>query len=183
MKKILKLTLIFLITNWSITQLQAQKILSTKVGQIKFNASGGAEEISAINNQVDVKCVDKTGQIVFAVLIKGFQFENSLMQDHFNENYMESTKFPKAEFKGFIKNIQKINLSKNGKNPAVLEGNLTIHGVSKPVVAKGFLEVNNNSILLNGKFTIQLADYKIGGSYIGDKIASTVNIEVNCKLE
>ena len=161
----------------------AQKIYATKTGQIKFNASGGAEEISAINNQADAKFVDKTGQIVFAVLVKGFKFENSLMEDHFNENYMESTKFPKADFKGFIKDITKINFTKEGKYPIVVEGSLTIHGISKNTTANGFLEIKNNKVFLSGKFAIALSDYKIGGSYIGDKIASKVNIEVNCKFD
>ena len=81
----------------------AQKVFATKSGQIYFNATGALVKIAAINNQVDSKFVETTGQIIFGVLIKGFKFENQLMEDHFNENYMESTQFPKADFKGTLK--------------------------------------------------------------------------------
>ena len=70
-------------------KLLAQKVYATKTGQIIFNATGGVEKIAAVNNQVDSKFVDATGQIIFGVLVKGFKFENQLMEDHFNENYME----------------------------------------------------------------------------------------------
>ena len=89
----------------------AQKVYATKSGQIYFNATGALVKIAAVNNQVDSKFVDATGQIIFGVLIKGFKFENQLMEDHFNENYMESTQFPKADFKGYITNIKEINFS------------------------------------------------------------------------
>ena len=94
----------------------AQKVFATKSGQIYFNATGALVKIAAVNNQVDSKFVDATGQIIFGVLIKGFKFENQLMEDHFNENYMESTQFPKADFKGYITNIiedSKKNLKKD----------------------------------------------------------------------
>ena len=90
----------------------AQQVFATKTGQIFFNATGGEVKIAAVNNQTDSKFVSTTGQIIFGVLIKGFKFENQLMEDHFNENYMESTQFPKADFKGYITNIKEINLAK-----------------------------------------------------------------------
>lgn len=162
-------------------QLNAQKIYATKAGQILFNASGGAEKIAAANNQVDTKFGEATGQIIFAVLIKGFKFENQLMEDHFNENYMESTKFPKADFKGYIKNIKDINFAKDGKYPANFEGDLTIHGTTNKVSTKGEVEVVQGKPIISGDFSIKLSDYGIKGSYIGDKIAGEVKIKVNCK--
>ena len=105
----------------------AQKVYATKTGQIFFNATGGAVKIAAVNNQVDSKFVDATGQIIFGVLVKGFKFENQLMEDHFNENYMESSQFPKADFKGYIKNSKELNFTKDGTYPITIEGNLTIH--------------------------------------------------------
>ena len=161
---------------------EAQKIYATKTGKITFNASG-TDQISAVNNQTDAKFINKTGQIVFAVLIKGFKFENSLMEDHFNENYMESTKFPKADFKGFVKDVQKIDFTKDGMYPILVEGSLTIHGIANPAKANGMLEIKNQKVNIKGKFKVSLIDYKIGGSYIGDKIASEINVEVDCNLE
>jgi polyisoprenoid-binding protein YceI len=105
------------------------------------------------------------------------------MEDHFNENYMESSKFSKAEFKGYIKNIKEINFAKDGKYPASFEGNLTIHGVSNNVSTKGFVEITEGKPTISGDFAVKLADYGIKGSYIGDKIASEVKIKVNCKYQ
>jgi hypothetical protein len=177
MKNILLIISLFL---FSITT-KAQKIYATKTGQISFNASGGAEKIAALNNQVDSKFVDASGQIIFGVLIKGFKFENQLMEDHFNENYMESSKFPKADFKGFIKNIKEIDLSKDGKYPAHFEGTLTIHGVAKEVKTDGAIEISQGKPNIIGEFIVKIKEYGISGMYIGEKIASDAKIKVNCK--
>ncbi|MEK0423368.1 MAG: hypothetical protein RLZ95_1278 [Bacteroidota bacterium] len=178
-----KTTLLILFALVATISLNAQRIFATKTGQILFNASGGAEKIAAANNQVDAKFGEATGQIVFAVLIKGFKFENQLMEDHFNENYMESSKLPKADFKGYIKNIKEIDFSKNGKYPANFEGDLTIHGVTNKVSTKGQIEVVQGKPTIVGDFSIKLANYGIKGAYIGDKIAGDVKIKVNCKFQ
>ena len=162
-------------------QLNAQKVYATKTGQISFNATGEAVKIMGVNNQVDSKFVESTGQIIFGVLIKAFKFENQLMEDHFNENYMESTKFPKADFKGFITNIKEVNFSKNGDYPIVVEGTLTIHGVGNKTVTKGVISVQNGVPVIKGEFAVSLKQYGIKGSYIGDKIASDASIKLNCK--
>ncbi|MFM1930057.1 MAG: hypothetical protein RL387_1385 [Bacteroidota bacterium] len=168
-----------LVTN----NLSAQKVYATKTGQVFFNATGGIEKIAAVNNQVDSKFVDATGQIVLAVLVKGFKFENQLMEDHFNENYMESTKFPKADFKGYIKNIKEVNFAKDGSYPVTIEGALTIHGVSKQVSTKGSMLLQAGKPTLVGEFSIQIKDYGVKGLYIGDKIAADAKIKVNCKYQ
>ena len=179
MKKII-IVLAILVLGGSF-QLRAQKIFATKTGQLFFNATGGIEKIAAVNNQVDSKFVDATGQLIFGVLVKGFKFENQLMEDHFNENYMESSQFPKADFKGYIKNIKEVDFSKEGKYPIAIEGNLTIHGVTQKVSTAGTLEVAQGKPTIIGEFSIKIKDYGIKGLYIGDKIASEAKIKVNCK--
>jgi hypothetical protein len=159
----------------------AQKVFATKSGQIYFNATGALVKIAAVNNQVDSKFVDATGQIIFGVLIKGFKFENQLMEDHFNENYMESTQFPKADFKGYITNIKEINFSKDGAYPIQVEGTLTIHGVAQKTTTKGKLTLSQGKPTLEGEFNIKIKDYGISGMYIGDKIANIAVIKLNCK--
>jgi hypothetical protein len=181
MKKI-SIVLSILILGTSL-QLSAQKVYATKTGQLFFNATGGIQKIAAVNNQVDSKFVDATGQIIFGVLIKGFKFENQLMEDHFNENYMESTQFPKADFKGYIKNIKDVDLSKDGKYPISIEGTLTIHGVAQKVSTAGTLEVGQGKPTIIGEFSIKIKDYGIKGLYIGDKIANEAKIKVNCKYQ
>lgn len=159
----------------------AQKVFATKSGQIYFNATGALVKIAAVNNQVDSKFVDATGQIIFGVLIKGFKFENQLMEDHFNENYMESTRFPKADFKGYITNIKEINFSKDGAYPIQVEGVLTIHGVSQKINTKGTLTLAQGKATIEGEFSVKVKDYGITGLYIGEKIANEAIIKLNCK--
>ena len=161
----------------------SQKVYATKTGQIFFNATGGIEKIAAVNNQVDSKFVDATGQIIFAVLVKGFKFENQLMEDHFNENYMESSQFPKADFKGYIKNIKEVNFLKDGNYPITIEGNLTIHGTTQKVSTNGSLQIEDSKPIITGEFSIKIKDYGIKGLYIGDKIAPEAKIKVNCKYQ
>lgn len=177
-----KAVLVLFIASFSLT-IQAQHLFSTKTGQVLFNASSPVEKIAAANNQTDSKMVDKTGQIVFNVLIKSFKFENQLMEDHFNENYLESSKYPKAEFKGFITNITTVDFSKNGKYPVTVEGNLTIHGVTQKINGSGFITINSGKPAVNGTFKIKIKEYGISGLYIGDKIANEAEITVNCKYE
>lgn len=180
MKKIL-FSLMLIIVGMSMAT--AQKLYSTKTGQLKFNATGGVEPIAATNNQVDSKMLDKTGQIVFSVLIKGFKFDNQLMEDHFNENYLESTKFPKADFKGFITNVNSIDFTKDAKHNVTVDGSLTIHGVSQKVSTTGSLTITNGKVSITGSFKVKIKEYGITGLYIGDKIASEAEITLNCKYD
>lgn len=164
-----------------VTLSNAQQVFATKTGQIFFNATGGDVKIAAVNNQTDSKFVSTTGQIIFGVLIKGFKFDNQLMEDHFNENYMESTKFPKADFKGYITNIKEVNFVKDGDYPIKIEGNLTIHGVTNKVNAEGMMQIKSGEPSIIGSFKIPIKQHGIKGSYIGDKIALEATIKLNCK--
>ena len=180
------LLLVILVCNMQVANAQtpsAQKVYATKTGQIFFNATGGAVAIAAVNNQVDSKFVDATGQIIFGVLVKGFKFENQLMEDHFNENYMESTQFPKADFKGYIKNNKEVNFTKDGNYPITIEGNLTIHGTAQKVSTNGTLQIAEGKPTITGEFSIKIKDYGIKGLYIGEKIANEAKIKVNCKYQ
>lgn len=161
----------------------AQKLFSTKTGQVSFYAGTPLEDVRAINNEGDSKMLQKNGQIVFSVLIKGFVFANSLMQDHFNENYMESTKYPKAEFKGFITNIPVVDFNKDGVYNISADGDLTLHGVTKKIHSEGTLQVQGAGITIQSKFKVALKDYNVTGNYIGTKIAPEVEITINCKYE
>lgn len=163
--------------------LQAQKIYATKTGQLFFDASSPIEKIMAVNNQVDSKFNPANGQLIVSALIQSFKFENQLMEDHFNENYLESTKFPKADFKGYLTDIAKVDLTRNGEYPVTADGTLTIHGVGNKVAVTGTITVAGSEATLKGVFNVQLKDYGIKGSYIGDKIAREVNIRVNCKYQ
>lgn len=162
---------------------QAQKIYSTKTGRISFFSSAPLEDIEAKNSEVESKLSASTGQVVYTLLMKGFQFDNELMEEHFNENYVESTKYPKADFKGFITNIKDINFFKDGTYPAIVKGTLTMHGVTKEQTSNGTITVSGAKVTAKSKFNITLKDYNIGGSLIGKKIASLVAVTVDCQYE
>lgn len=180
MKKII----IVLVCVISILKTTAQdKVYATKSGIVKFFSNSPLEKIEAVNSQTTCKLASKNGQLVFLMLIKGFKFDNSLMQDHFNENYMESTKFPKADFKGTITNISTINFAKDGSYPITVDGILTIHGTSKKIIEKGTIEIKAGKVSIKSIFKLKVKDYGIKGEYIGDKIANEIEITIACKLD
>lgn len=163
----------------------AQDKYFTKNGKILFKCTKSAlEKIEATNKGTTCVLDSKTGNMQFAVLMKGFEFERALMQEHFNENYVESHKYPKAEFKGAVSNNNEINYSKDGTYPAKVKGQLTIKGITKPVETTGSVTVKSGKIIAVADFIIQLSDYSISiPSLVSDKISNTVNINVDCNLE
>lgn len=163
---------------------QAQDKFFTKTGSIYFNCTGGIEKIEATNNGVTCVIDTKTGEMQYAVQMKGFEFEKSLMQEHFNENYAESEKFPRALFAGNVTNNNEVNYKKDGSYPVKVKGKLTIHGETKDVQASGTVTVKKGKLVLNSDFIIQLADYKIAiPSVVKDKISNDTKITVNCTLD
>ena len=114
------------------TNVFAQKLI-TKTGNIKFQASVSSyEEVAAENKSVSAVLEQSTGDFAALVLIKGFQFKIALMEEHFNENYMESEKFSKATLKGKLENFDVTKITNQPSN-FTLKGDFTIHGVTKPL--------------------------------------------------
>jgi len=162
----------------------SQTVYMTRSGQISFFSKTPMENINGINNEVTSMLDAGKGDLVFAVLIKSFRFEKALMEEHFNENYLESTKFPKATFQGKITNASSVNFTKDGSYPATVEGDLIMHGVKQRQTASGTITVANGKISAVSTFIIKLADYKIERpSLVADKISETIEIRVNCQYE
>jgi len=174
--------ILFLFIVLCITDLAAaQTVFQTKSANIKFFSSTSVEDIEAVNNQGISKLDPKSGQVQFQLLIKGFIFENELMQKHFNEDYLESTKFPKSEYKGLITNIKSINFAKDGAYPTSTEGSLSIHGITQKVKAQGTITVAKGKASLKSVFKIKLKDFGITGEEIGKSISNELEITVTCK--
>ena len=169
MKYILSVLVCFLLIN----NLKAQDRYLTKQGTISFFSHSPVEDIEAVNNQV-LSIVDiETGDVAISVLMKSFMFEKSLMQEHFNENYVESDKFPKAKFKGKIIDFENLE----NKNKVSIQGDLTIHGITKEVKVDANIEIDNDNLVLNGVFTVLVADYQIKiPSVVKNNIAKTIEI-------
>jgi polyisoprenoid-binding protein YceI len=176
-----RFTIAFLLITISLS-VSAQKFI-TKTGIIRFYSDAPLEKIEAANKQVNAAFDATTGDFVFKVLIKSFEFEKALMQEHFNENYLESDKFPNATFSGKVANLKDIDIKKDGAYPVNVEGKLTIHGVTRQVKEKGTFEIRKGAITAKSKFSIQLADYKIDiPSTVVRNISKTVEITVECNL-
>lgn len=162
------------------TALQAQDKYFTKDGTISFFSATSMEDIEAANNKVTSVMEKSTGKIEFAVLMKGFTFEKALMQEHFNENYVESDKFPKSTFKGTITDIANVNFAKDGVYNVTVSGDLTLHGVTKPVTAKGTIEVKGDNLLAKSTFKILLSDHGIAiPAVVKDNISKSIEIRVS----
>jgi polyisoprenoid-binding protein YceI len=163
------------------SSVNAQKYM-TKNGFISFYGHTSMEDMKADNNQVASVLDISTGELVFQVLIKSFHFDRALMEEHFNENYMESDKFPKATFKGKITNLQAVNFTKNGTYDVTVEGDLTIRDATNKVSAKGSIEVISGGINANSKFNISPEDYKINiPGVVKEKIAKNLEVTVTMK--
>lgn len=181
MKKqfVLAVTILF-----SLSAINAQDKYFTKSGKIGFHSKAPLETIEAHNKSVTCVLDTKSGNLQFAVLMKGFEFEKALMQEHFNENYVESHKFPKAEFKGQIINTSDIDFTKEGSYEAKVKGKLTIRGETKDVETVGTIRVINGKMAANADFNIALEDYKIEiPKIVKENISKTVKISVDCTLD
>lgn len=162
----------------------AQDKFFTRNGRISFVSKGTIETISANHKSVTSVLDTKTGQVQFSVLMRGFEFRKALMQEHFNENYVESDKFPKATFTGQVTNNVTIDYTKEGTYKANVKGRLTLHGETRDVESAGTISVKNGRISASAGFSILLSDYKIKiPGVVRDNISNNVTISVDCPLE
>lgn len=170
--------MLFLLSLPSWTDAQDRYI--TRQGFISFYSHTSVEDIEAVNNQV-LSIVDlSNGAVAVSLLMKSFQFEKALMQEHFNENYIESDKYPKASFQGKIENLQSVLSGENGV--AVVKGDLTVHGITKPITMEGKLGITDHLVKFEGKFMVTVSDFEIKiPSIVSRNIAKEV--EVTCILE
>jgi len=137
-------------------QLSAQQYKAI-VGNVHFFSSAPVEDIEATNKKASSVLDLSTGNIVFSVPVKQFSFEKSLMKEHFNENYLESDKYPKIIFTG---KMSTSNLQV-GNNQLTIKGQMNLHGVKKEIEVSGSMDYAQNMIIAHAEFLVNLADYKI----------------------
>lgn len=179
MKKYLFVLGLLLSASW----MHGQKYFS-KTANIRFLSEAPIERIEATNSNAYVVYDASSGWMEWSVLIKGFKFVKALMQQHFNENYMDSDKYPKATFKGSILNPSGINFSNDGVYNVDASGDLTIHGVTKPFRGPGHVTVKDGKGIMNTSFDIAIADFGIQvPKIVRDNIAKTVKVSLNADLQ
>lgn len=149
----------------------------TKTGFIGFYSNTPFEDIQGENNQAYAVLDPSSHHLAFAVLLKGFLFPKELMQVHFNENYVESDKFPKATFSGTCSGD--MDLSKEGIYQVVIKGDLSLHGVTKVLETTAQMEVKNGKIFGSSTFKIKPEDFQITiPGVVRDKIAKEISVKV-----
>ncbi len=166
------------------TAASAQERYATRTGHISFQSETPLERIEAHNHKATSVLDASTMAFEMAVLMKGFEFEKALMQEHFNENYVESDKYPKATFKGKVSGITAEDLKQVGSKEVTVEGELTMHGVTKPVKATGTMGLEaGGTIRARGSFIIKPEDYNITiPGMVRDNIAKEIAVTVQVDL-
>lgn len=162
---------------------QAQSKYFTRNGHVKFFSSTPMEDIEAVNNGAISVLDTESGAVEVSMLNKSFEFEKALMQEHFNENYMESDKFPKSAFKGSIADFDPSTL-KEGVHQVTMVGKLTIHGVTREISVPVTLNVSGKTIKGTTTFKVKPEDYDIKiPNMVRDNIAKEIEITIDLDLE
>ena len=147
----------------------------SKTGEITFFSYAPIEDIKAVNEKVSAAFNSQTNDIVFVLEITDFNFKKKLMQEHFNENYLESDVYPTSIFEGKVYNID--------DSLATVKGMLTIHGVSNEITADGTFNLLDNTIKLSSSFMVKLEDYNVQiPKIVMYKIAEEILVDINMIL-
>ncbi len=160
------------------------QVYQTRTAYAGFFSKTPAEDIKAINNQVYTVIDAGKKNLAFSLLLKSFTFTKELMQEHFNENYVESDKYPKATFNGAY--TGDVPLDKDGIYNITVKGTLTLHNTAKPIETAATLEVKNQHLLGAAQFKVKPEDFNISiPSLVRGKIAGeiTINIQADCTLK
>ncbi len=175
--------LLLLIGSAIVTTAQTTKYF-TRSAHIDFYSHTPMEDIKADNDQVSALLNLVNGEFVFTCLIKSFVFPKALMQEHFNEDYMESDKFPKSTFNGKIKDLSKIDFTIDGEYSVLVEGKLTMKDKTNEIEVPGTLIIKDGKITARSKFKIRPEDYNIHiSAMVKEKIAKELEINVDAVME
>jgi len=174
----MKKYVVLILLSGILSVVKSQTVFIADTGEITFYSYALIEDITAKSNQVNSIYNSVSGEIAFMIPIRSFHFAKSLMQEHFNEKYMESDKYPHATFKGTVN--EKIDISKPGIYHVTAKGNLAIHGIEKEVNETGEMEVGKNDITIKSRFFVALADYNIvKPKLVFNNIADTIEVNIN----
>jgi polyisoprenoid-binding protein YceI len=155
-----KLLTLFFITFLVYFEADCQKIID-RTGYIKFFSSAPLEDIEALNEKAMSVLDTETGKIAVTMQMTDFNFKKSLMQEHFNENYIESEKYPKSTFLGSLTNFDFKKIVEGKITQLTAEGSITIHGQTKPLIAEVTFSINKNFLTATTVFKLKVADFGI----------------------
>lgn len=175
--------IIFILLLNAFTEINAQEMYITKSGVINFEASVPSfEEVKASHQSVSA-LLKSNGEFASLALVKGFRFKVALMEEHFNENYAESSKFPKATFKGNIKDFDISKLTESNME-FLISGTVQMHGVDKDIKTNAIIKKIDDIIYLTTQFILKPEDFNIEiPSVVSSKIAEEINVSANFELK
>jgi hypothetical protein len=169
---------IILLAWMSIINQAGQDLYVCKNAHISLYSSAPIEDIKAVTNSAGSVYNPATGELDFSVAITSFQFEKELMQEHFNSDYMESDKYPKAVFKGKIQ--ETVDITKDGLYPITVAGDLTVHGVTQKRTIPGKLTIKGGIISMTSEFMVKCADHHISiPQLVFHNIAESIKMDVS----
>lgn len=155
-----------------------QSVFTVKSGLITFFSSAPLENIEASNNSPKGMIITASSEVHFIIPIRQFKFAKKLMEEHFNENYLESHKFPTASFDGKIN--EQIDFTKDGTYDITSTGKLNIHGVEKEITEKGKLIISGSELRLKSEMKVALADYKIEiPKLVNQNLAEVIDVKID----
>lgn len=179
-----KIALIILVTGLVLSVRAQDTLWFTRTGHIYFISHTEIIDIDANHYQTGSFLNTRTGEMAFTLLMKSFRFTLPLAEEHFNENYVESDKFPKASFKGRIMDFDPLKLMQETDYNVVVQGDLTIHGITATVKEAGVLKKSGNKISAVSKFTILLDTYGIKvPAVVEDRVAKEIPIQIDLTYE
>ncbi len=162
----------------------AQEKWFTRTGQLSFYSTTPVEDIEGISNDAGCVLDISSKRIQLTVGMKSFVFEKALMQEHFNENYVESHKYPKATFKGEMPAFPTSDFESDKSFETKVNGELTLHGVSKQVTTIGKFSFEENHWMATATFNVRAEDFNIEiPAVVEDKIAETIEVRVKVELK
>lgn len=158
---------------------QEVTVYRSNSGNISFYSHTAVEDIKAENHKVKSAFSTESGKIQFSLLVKDFEFEKALMQEHFNENYMESTKYPRSTFSGTIDDLAAIEWTMPGTYTSTITGKLTIKDVTKTVTTPASFVVNANGVAAKAVFSVNPEEYNISiPKLVTDNISRNIQVTV-----
>ena len=179
-----KTILLFAMTTLVAASFAQKKVTSSAT--VNFDATTKLDALPKAENKTAVASLDtKSGGVAFEVTVKSFSFSNPKIQEHFNSaGWMDSDKFPSATFKGKITNLADVKFTTDGTYSANVTGDLTLHGVTKPVTTTATVVVSGKTITTSSEFNIKVADYGVTGAAIGaGKVSTDPKITVNAEFK
>ena len=178
----MKTILTFLSLTILTISVNAQDLYAVTESEIKFHSDSPLEKIEAINKKTKSFFKISSKTLMFVIPVVSFKFEKPLMEEHFNENYLETEKFPTAKFSGTIN--EELDYTKNGTYDASATGKLTIHGVEQERSINGTITVKDSQLIFEGNFQIKLKDHDIDiPSIVIQNIAEVVDVTATLVYE